>query len=148
MSWHGRWGKHDPFAKPAVKGDRFGCFEVIRAAVPDAHYGNRAHVRCVECGRREPRLVAQAQWAGGIAVPRCECGGAWKPDTISFGQGLVEEDLERAMRAAANCALFVAAGTSLVVSPVNQMFDVAVRAGAKTAILTASSTPYDLRSFC
>jgi NAD-dependent deacetylase len=95
------------------------------------------------CHRREPRSVAQAAWEAGAVVPRCECGGAWKPATISFGQSLVPDDLERAMRAAAKADLFVAAGTSLVVGPVNQMFDVAREAGARTAILTASETPYD-----
>ena len=47
------------------------------------------------------------------------------------------------MRAAASCDLFVAAGTSLVVGPINEMFPVASRAGARTAILTASETPFD-----
>ena len=39
--------------------------------------------------------------------------------------------------------LFIAAGTSLVVGPINQMFPVAREAGARTAIVTASETPYD-----
>jgi NAD-dependent deacetylase len=55
----------------------------------------------------------------------------------------VAGDLDRAMSAAARCDLFVAAGTSLVVGPINHMFDVARRAGSATAILTASETPYD-----
>ena len=38
---------------------------------------------------------------------------------------------------------FVAAGTSLVVGPINQMFSVAYLAGAATAIFTASDTPFD-----
>jgi hypothetical protein len=37
----------------------------------------------------------------------------------------------------------VAAGTSLVVGPINQMFSVAYLAGAATAIFTASDTPFD-----
>jgi NAD-dependent SIR2 family protein deacetylase len=41
------------------------------------------------------------------------------------------------------CDFFVAAGTSLVVGPVNRMLTVAREAGARTAILTASETPYD-----
>ena len=76
-------------------------------------------------------------------MPRCACGGAWKPAVISFGQSLVEEDLDRALHAAADCDLFVAAGSSLVVGPINGMFEVARRAGAATAILTASETPFD-----
>jgi NAD-dependent deacetylase len=106
-------------------------------------HGTDSAVLCLECGAREPREVAQRQWESGVAVPRCPCGGAWKPATISFGQGLVQEDLARAMEAACGCDLFVAAGTSLVVGPINQMFDAARRAGATTAILTASETPYD-----
>jgi NAD-dependent deacetylase len=106
-------------------------------------HGTDSAVECVQCRRREPRSAAQAAWEAGAVVPRCECGGPWKPATISFGQSLVEEDLRRAMRAAAGADLFVAAGTSLVVGPINQMFDVARAAGARTAILTASETPYD-----
>ncbi|TMA38982.1 MAG: hypothetical protein E6J79_04875 [Deltaproteobacteria bacterium] len=95
------------------------------------------------CHRRAERAVAQAAWEGGTAVPCCPCGAPWKPATISFGQALVEADLSRALRAAAAADLFVAAGTSLVVGPVNQMLPIAARAGARTAILTASETPYD-----
>ena len=73
----------------------------------------------------------------------CPCGGPWKPATISFGQVLVEADIARALRETAASDLFVAAGTSLVVGPVNEMFPIAARAGARTAILTASETPYD-----
>ena len=39
--------------------------------------------------------------------------------------------------------LIVAVGTSLVVSPINQMLPLALRAGASAAILTASETPFD-----
>ena len=108
-------------------------------------HGSDGAVACTSCGAREPRDAAQRQWEAGTAVPRCACGGPQKPTTISFGQQLVPVDLERALRAAASCALFAAAGTSLVVGPVNRMFDEALRAGATTAILTASETPYDDR---
>jgi len=106
-------------------------------------HGTDSAVTCVRCGARELRHLAQKIWESGVAVPRCACGGAWKPATISFGQGLVAADLQRAMDAAVACDLFVAAGTSLVVGPINGMFDAARRAGARTAILTASDTPYD-----
>ena len=106
-------------------------------------HGTDAEVACLRCGRREPRAVAQAAWESGVDVPACPCGAPWKPATISFGQSLVEEDLARASRAAVDCDLFVAAGTSLVVGPINRMFDLAHGAGAFTAILTASDTPCD-----
>jgi NAD-dependent deacetylase len=106
-------------------------------------HGTDSAVMCLACEQRAERGVAQVQWEQGTAVPRCPCGGVWKPATISFGQSLVAEDLARAFAAAAASDLFVAAGTSLVVGPVNDMFVRAARAGAPTAILTASETPYD-----
>jgi NAD-dependent deacetylase len=106
-------------------------------------HGTDSEVQCFRCDRREPREEAQRQWEAGVAVPCCGCGGPWKPATISFGQALVEEDIERAFQEAATCDLFVAVGSSLVVGPVNRMFPLAARAGAVTAILTASETPFD-----
>ena len=106
-------------------------------------HGTDSAVVCIACGARERREAAQSLWEQGVAVPECACGGAWKPATISFGQSLVAAHLERAMLEAGRCQLFVAAGTSLVVGPINGMFDVARAAGARTAILTASETPCD-----
>jgi len=106
-------------------------------------HGTDAEVECMACHRRAPRAVAQDAWEQGVAVPCYACGGPWKPATISFGQQLVAADLDRALQAAGSCDLFVALGTSLVVGPVNQMFPIARAAGARTAIVTASETPYD-----
>ena len=109
-------------------------------------HGTDSAVTCFECGFRGPREPAQRDWEAGTKVPACTCGGALKPATISFGQGLVAGDLERALTGARSCDLFVAAGTSLVVGPVNAMFLEAADAGATTAILTASETPFDARA--
>jgi NAD-dependent deacetylase len=118
-----------------------------RSGVPEGRlvniHGTDSMVDCLACGRRAERGVAQRAWEAGAAVPRCDCGGPWKPATISFGQALVEADLQRSLRAAATCDLFAAVGTSLVVGPINQMLPMARDAGARTAILTASETPYD-----
>jgi NAD-dependent deacetylase len=107
-------------------------------------HGSDAEVVCMACGERVPRVAVQAKLEAGDEAPICDvCGGPQKPATISFGQQLVEEDLLRAFRAAERCDLFVAVGTSLVVGPVNQMLPTARAAGATTAIVTASETPYD-----
>jgi len=108
-----------------------------------AIHGTDSRVVCLSCKRREERDPIQAVWEAGCAVPLCPCGGFYKPATISFGQSLVEEDLDRALSAAAKCDLFVAAGTSLVVGPINQMFLLAHQSRAATAILTVSETPFD-----
>ncbi len=106
-------------------------------------HGTDASVICLTCGERTPREAAQLAWEAGSAVPGCPCGGVLKPATISFGQNLIESDLERAFEAAADADLIVAVGTSLVVSPINQMLPAAIRGGARVAILTASETPFD-----
>jgi NAD-dependent deacetylase len=113
-----------------------------RARLVEIH-GSDAEVVCLDCGERSPREGAQAAWQGGTAIPLCSCGCPLKPATISFGQGLVAADLERAFAAAGACDLLVAVGSSLVVSPINEMVPRAARAGADVAILTASETPFD-----
>jgi len=76
--------------------------------------------------------------------PKCrDCGGILKSDTISFGQQLVPEVIDRAMQAAGEADLFIALGTTLQVYPVAGAFDIARSAGAKTIIINAEPTPYD-----
>ena len=106
-------------------------------------HGTDSRVQCMSCGREEPRQVGQDLYEAGQPVPLCGCGGFLKPATISFGQSLVAEDLRRSFGEAERCDFFVAVGSSLVVSPINQLFPEAKRAGARCAILTASETPFD-----
>ena len=76
--------------------------------------------------------------------PHCEdCGGLLKSATISFGQALVPDDLERAQTAAAESDVFVAIGTSFTVYPVAALPEVAIRNRARLVILNAQETPYD-----
>src|SRR6266850_571416 len=49
-------------------------------------HGSDSEVECMACHGRAERAAAQELWEGGTAVPRCACGGPWKPATISFGQ--------------------------------------------------------------
>ena len=76
--------------------------------------------------------------------PHCrDCGGILKSDTISFGQQLLPEVIDRAMQAAGEADLFLSVGTSLQVYPIAGAFDIARSAGAKTVIVNAEPTPYD-----
>jgi NAD-dependent deacetylase len=106
-------------------------------------HGTDSRIQCMSCGKEESRRAGQDLLDAGQLVPRCSCGGPFKPATISFGQSLVAEDLQRCYGEAARCDFFVAVGSSLVVSPINQLFDEAKTAGARCAILTASETPFD-----
>ena len=80
----------------------------------------------------------------GEADPPCEqCGGILKSDTVSFGQPLVPEVIDRAMRVAAESDLFISVGTSLQVYPIAGAVPAAKRARAHVVILNAQPTPFD-----
>jgi NAD-dependent deacetylase len=76
--------------------------------------------------------------------PAClGCGGILKSATISFGQGLVAADLERAQRAAECCDLLLAVGSTLAVYPVAAMVPIAKEQGARIVILNGEPTEMD-----
>jgi NAD-dependent deacetylase len=76
--------------------------------------------------------------------PPCEnCRGILKSATISFGQSLIPEVIERAMRAAEEADLLLAVGTSLQVYPVAGAVPAAKAAGARVVIVNAEPTPFD-----
>ena len=80
----------------------------------------------------------------GEADPPCSrCGGILKSDTISFGQALIPEVIDRAMNAAAEADLFISVGTSLQVYPIAGAVPAAKRAGARVVIVNAQPTPFD-----
>jgi NAD-dependent deacetylase len=99
---------------------------------------------CMGCGERGSIERVLARVDAGEEDPPCRtCGGILKSATISFGQNLVYEDLERAQAESANCDLFIAVGTSLAVTPVAYLPQYALQNGAKLAIINAEETPYD-----
>ena len=107
-------------------------------------HGTLREVMCMSCGDRAPMERALDRVRAGEADPKCRiCGGILKSATISFGQNLVAEDLDRAQRAAMASDVFVAAGTSLTVYPVAYLPQVAHARGARIAIFNAQPTPYD-----
>jgi NAD-dependent deacetylase len=107
-------------------------------------HGTMRKFMCWGCGMRGPMEKVLERVRAGEEDPKCrDCGGILKSDTISFGQQLVPEVIDRAMQAAGEAELFIAVGTSLQVYPVAGAFDIARGAGAKTVIVNAEPTPYD-----
>ena len=101
-------------------------------------------VICLSCGHRLPMSHALERVGAGEADPACEmCGGILKSDTISFGQPLVPEVIERAWRAAAEADCLIAIGSSLQVYPVAALVPAAKEAGASLIIVNAQPTPFD-----
>ncbi len=107
-------------------------------------HGTMRKVVCMSCNWRGPMPEALARVAAGEEDPPCRrCGGILKSATISFGQQLVPEVIERAMRAAEEAEVFVSVGTSLQVYPVAGALPAARAAGARIVILNAQPTPLD-----
>ncbi|HWI38774.1 MAG TPA: NAD-dependent deacylase [Burkholderiales bacterium] len=107
-------------------------------------HGSMRRFMCWGCGMRGPMQKVLERVRAGEEDPKCrDCGGILKSDTISFGQQLVPEVIDRAMESAGEADLFIAIGTSLQVYPIAGAFDIARSAGAKTVIVNAEPTPYD-----
>jgi NAD-dependent deacetylase len=107
-------------------------------------HGTMRKVVCMSCGERAPMEKALARVRAGEADPPCRsCGGILKSATISFGQQLVPEVIDRAMRAAAEADLFLSVGTSLQVYPIAGAVQIAKHAGARLVIINAEPTPFD-----
>ena len=113
------------------------------ARVIEVH-GTVHAVVCLSCGWRGPMQATLERVRGGEADPPCiRCGGILKSDTISFGQALVPEVIDKAMGAAAEADLFISIGTSLQVYPIAGAVPAAKRAGARVVIVNAQATPFD-----
>jgi NAD-dependent protein deacetylase/lipoamidase len=107
-------------------------------------HGTMREVVCLSCDERAPMERALARVRAGEADPPCRsCGGILKSATISFGQGLVREDLMRAQRAAEACDLLLAVGTTLAVFPIAGVVPLAKEAGARLVIVNAEATAMD-----
>jgi NAD-dependent deacetylase len=110
-------------------------------------HGTIREVMCMACDERAPMQRALDRVRAGEEDPPCRsCGGILKSATVSFGQSLVPEDLDRAQQAAGGCAVFLAVGTTLTVYPVAYLPEEALAAGARLVIVNAEPTPYDRRA--
>jgi NAD-dependent deacetylase len=107
-------------------------------------HGTMRKVVCMSCGMTAPMQKALDRVRAGEDDPPCrDCGGILKSATISFGQALVPEVIDGAMRAAQQADLFLSIGTSLQVYPIAGIVPLAREVGAKIVILNAEPTPFD-----
>jgi NAD-dependent deacetylase len=107
-------------------------------------HGNLHKAICLSCGWRGPMKQVLDRVRAGEEDPSCTtCKGILKSDTISFGQQLVPEVIERALRAALETDCLIAIGTSLQVYPIAGAVPSAKSAGARVIIINAQPTPFD-----
>jgi NAD-dependent protein deacetylase/lipoamidase len=107
-------------------------------------HGNSHRVVCLSCDETAPMQRALDRVRAGEEDPACRtCGGILKSATISFGQSLVADDLVRAERAARECDLLLAVGSTLAVYPICDVVPIAARFGAGIVIVNAEPTQFD-----
>jgi len=107
-------------------------------------HGSTLYVSCLSCGARHTREAFQPRVSEDGEAPPCDqCGGLMKPATISFGQQLEPETLERAAEETALCDLFIVVGSSLQVYPAAGYPLQAVSNGVPLVIVNHQETPHD-----
>jgi NAD-dependent deacetylase len=113
------------------------------ARVIEVH-GTVLEVICLDCGWIGIMKDTLERVRAGEEDPACrECNGILKSNTISFGQSLVPEVIDRAIAVSQECDLLLSVGTSLQVYPVAGIVPAAKAAGARVVILNEQPTPFD-----
>jgi NAD-dependent deacetylase len=107
-------------------------------------HGNTTYAACLDCGRRYELEPIRKVFEADETLPRCDhCGGIVKTATISFGQSMPIEAMQKAEQETLACDLFIAAGSSLVVYPAASFPELAKRNGARLVILNREPTGLD-----
>jgi NAD-dependent SIR2 family protein deacetylase len=100
-------------------------------------HGNVAKLRCHRC---------QTQVDKSKGLKTCSCGGLLVSSVVNFGDPLPQKELDESFWHSSRCDLFIVVGSSLVVSPANEMPRVALRSGARLVIINQGETPLDKSS--
>lgn len=104
-------------------------------------HGHCRTMTCLDCGRQLPLNEETVR----EEVPRCECGGLFKPDFVFFGEGIPPHAMEEAEKASARTDCMVLVGTSGVVYPAAALPPLAKRGGAKIVEINPEPSGYTER---
>lgn len=107
-------------------------------------HGNTTYAACLDCHKRYELDEIRKAFEKDQTLPGCDqCGGIIKTATISFGQSMPEEEMQRAKQETLACDLFLALGSSLVVYPAAAFPQLAKRNGARLVIVNRDPTGLD-----
>jgi len=126
--------------------ERGGAREVLHL------HGRLLASRCIGCGARvmpDPILAAPAPPEGGAREmpPTCvQCGQAFRPDVVWFGESLPSDAWDAAEAAVDACELLIVVGTSSLVWPAAGLPDRALRAGTPVLEINPHATPLTPRA--
>jgi NAD-dependent deacetylase len=106
-------------------------------------HGTNLFVECMTCKSRSDPAPHFEFVRVHRTPPLCQCGGFLKPATISFGQSLEPETLERAGQAAMNADLVIALGSTLSVYPAASFPLMAAQRGVPYVVINRGATDHD-----
>ena len=98
-------------------------------------HGNITKLRCQNCEFLMDNV--------GDHIPCPICGGQMASSVVNFGQSLPQRDLDDAFWHSRRADLFLAVGSSLVVTPAANMPRVALQSGARLVIINQGETQLD-----
>ncbi|MBH63666.1 MAG: NAD-dependent deacetylase [Alphaproteobacteria bacterium] len=119
-----------------------------KSGVPDEQvielHGNSTYATCLDCNTRYELEAIKSAFEIDETLPTCTfCGGIIKQATISFGQAMPVEAMQRAQEATLDCDLFLTIGSSLVVYPAAGFPVLAKDNGSTLVILNRDATDLD-----
>jgi NAD-dependent deacetylase len=106
-------------------------------------HGTNSLVECQTCRWRGDPQPHFDFFRAQHTPPLCACGGFLKPATISFGQNLDPNELERARQGAIEADLVVALGSTLSVYPAAAFPLMIARRGVPYVIINRGATEHD-----
>jgi NAD-dependent deacetylase len=107
-------------------------------------HGNTTYARCIGCGRNYELIWVKRRFDEEGGAPDCTaCDQPVKTATVSFGQAMPEDAMQRATELAKRCDLFLAIGSSLVVWPAAGFPAMAKHCGARLVIINREPTDQD-----
>ncbi|MFH1628525.1 MAG: Sir2 family NAD-dependent protein deacetylase [Pseudomonadota bacterium] len=106
-------------------------------------HGNTRRARCMSCKKTVSLDEVHRRIEQGDPAPECDCGGYLKSDTISFGQAMPVDEVEKATDLSRNADFFMVIGSTLLVHPAAAMPGYATKKGSFLVIVNLSETPYD-----
>ncbi len=107
-------------------------------------HGSLRQTVCMDCSTLQPMDEAMERVISGQNPPLCtQCGGVLKPNAVFFGEALPRPPWERSVELSRSADLFIAIGSSLLVSPANALPDIAIRGGSEIVVLNSTPTPFD-----
>ena len=110
-------------------------------------HGNANKAACLDCLKENPIQDFHDAVVMNKILPRCSfCKGLVKVATISFGQPLNEEHMQKATELSETCDLLIVIGSSLKVMPAGKLPGLTLAKGGKVAIFNREQTRYDSKS--